>query len=464
MAANINIVTVNASVLQAPTPNNLQQNGAFISQGGTTLAKGTASLVSTFAQLQSILATGKTISSLTWATGTVTVTTSAAHGWTVGDTPVSIVIAGAVPAGYNGTFNATITGANTLTYPLASNPGAETTPGTVSLGSVVEVTQMGNTYFAGNGVPSIYVVELGEGTPTEGVAALTTFINKVAGTQQQIYSYLIPREWDNNAAFLTFLSNYTSVNALINFWVTTTVANQTVYAGLNCVYAQVEAPNLPATEFSIASPFGTALTALPSSGNKLAPLSYAPSYGTTAYPITGNQSVLQGLATNNVGWIGTGQQGGISSNIVYQGKMSDGNFWNFWYSVDWAQINMQQALANEVINGSASNLNPLYYNQAGINRLQNRVVQVAAKGVASGVGNGKIVVTKLPQAQFLANLNAGLYETQIVINAEPFLTYAQENPNDYGIGKYAGISCVWIPQLPFLNVYFNLIATTLLIA
>ena len=165
MAANINIVTVNASVLQAPASNNLQQNGAFISQGGTNLTKGTASLVSTFAQLQSILASGKTISSLTWATGTVTVTTAAPHGWTNGDTPVSIVIAGAAPSGYNGTFNASITGTNTLTYPLASNPGTETTPGTVSLGSVAEITQMGNTYFAGNGVPSIYVVELGEGTP-----------------------------------------------------------------------------------------------------------------------------------------------------------------------------------------------------------------------------------------------------------------------------------------------------------
>jgi len=457
-----NIVTVNASVVLAPTPNAIQQTGGLVSQGGTTLTAGNATLVSNLAQLQGLLASGKTISTLTWSAGTVTVTTSAAHGWTNGDV-VPITIAGAVPTGYNGTFTGTITGANTLTYPLASNPGSETTPGTVALGAVTELLQMGTTYFAGNGVPAIYVVELGEGTPVENVPDLVTFMGKVAGTPGQVYNYLIPRGWDNQASFLSFLSNYTAVNAQVYFWVTTTVANRAVYAGLKCVYAEVESPNIPATEFSLASAFGTAVAQIPSSTNKLVPLSYSPSYGTTAYPVTGNQSTLTSLAAANVGWIGTGQQGGISSNIIYQGKMSDGNFWNFWYSADWAQINMQLALANEVINGSASNLNPLYYNQQGIDRLQNRVVQVANQGVSAGLGNGQVLVTKLPQAQFLANYNAGNYAGKIVVNAEPMQAYANENPNDYSIGKYAGISCVWIPQLPFLNIYFNLQATTLLI-
>ena len=457
-----NIVTINASVLQAPTPNTLQQTGALISQGGTTLTPGTATLVSTFAQLQALLAPGKAIATLTWTASVVTLTTSTAHGWTVGDI-VPITVSGAVPSGYNGTFSGTVTGTTTVTYPLAVNPGTETTPGTVALGAVTELTQMGTTYFAGNGVPSIYVVELGEGTATEGVTALTTYIGKVLGTPTQVYAYLIPREWDNNAAFLTFCSNYTAVNAQQYFWVTTTVANRAVYAGLKCVYAEVEAPSLPATEFSLASAFGIALSANPSSSNKLTPLSYSPSYGTTAYPLTGTQATLQNLATANVGWVGTGQQGGITGNIIFQGKMSDGNFWNFWYAVDWAQIQMGQALANEVINGSVSSINPLYYNQQGINRLQNRVVQVANTGVGAGVGNGQVVATKLSATQFAANLNAGVYAGQIVVNAEPMQIYSNENPNDYAVGKYAGISCIWIPQLPFLNVYFNLEATELLV-
>jgi len=434
-----------------------------VTQGGTNVTPNTLTLVSTLAELQAILGSSITVSSLAWASNTVTVTTATPHGWTNGDT-IPIVIAGAVPTGYNGHFNGTVTGASTLTYPLNSDPGSETSPGTVTLGAVSELLAMGTTYFAGNGVPAVYVAELGEGPVNDGVAALTTLISSIADTPAQVYAYLVPREWDGNADFLTLCSNNTAVDKRLYFWVTTTVDNSTIYSqpAYKCVYAEVEAPAIPTTEFSLASAFGTALKANPSSTNKLAPLSYAPSFGTTAYPLRGNQSVFTQLATDNVGWIGTGQQGGISGNIIFQGKMSDGNFWNFWYSVDWAQTEMGQALANEVINGSSNNLNPLYYNQDGINRLQNRVVQVANQGVTAGLGNGQVIATKLPIAQFLANYNSGTYAGQIVINAEPFLPYTSENPSDYGIGRYAGLSCVWIPQLPFLNIIFNLNAATLI--
>src|SRR6185312_13232597 len=53
--------------------------------------------------------------------------TVAPHGLTGTQT---LTVAGATPSGYNGTFTCTITGASTFTYPLASNPGAETVPGT----------------------------------------------------------------------------------------------------------------------------------------------------------------------------------------------------------------------------------------------------------------------------------------------------------------------------------------------
>lgn len=457
------IVTVNASVVTAPQPNNLQQMGALVTQGGTTLTPGNEQLVSSLADIQAILAAPLTITSLAWASSVVTVTTTSAHGWTIGDT-IPITIKGAVPAGYNGSFTGTVTGANTLTYPLVSNPGSETTPGSIMLSAVAELVAMGTTYFAGNGVPAVNVLELGEGTVPEGVAALTTFISEVAGTTAQVYAYLVPREWDAVTEFLTLCNNNTATDKELYFWVTTTVANRAVYSGpgYKCVYAEVEAPSIPSTEFSLASAFGTALKANPSSVNKLAPLIYAPSFGTTPYPIRGNQSIFNELATAKVGWIGTGQEGGISGNILFRGQMSDGNFWNFWYSVDWMQIQSKLALANEVINGSASSVNPLYYSQQGIDRLQNRVIQVATTGVASGLGNGQIISTKLPQETFLQNYNSGSYPGQIVINAEPFLTYTEENPNDYGQGVYGGLSAIWIPQEPFANIFFNLQATTLI--
>lgn len=461
--ATLPIVTVNTSITTAPLPNNLQQRGALLSQGGTTLTPGSTQTLSSDADFADIMALPVVNASLAWASDLVTITTAAPHDWTTADV-IKITVAGAVPAGYNGVYTGTVTGANTITFPLTTNPGTETTPGTTSLYSVAELGQMVSTYFSGSGVRAIDVLELGEGTATEGVAELTTFLVSAAGTPESYYSYLVPREWDNNAAFLTLIGQYVAPDKEVYFYVTTTLANRAVYSGpaFKNVFALVEAPLVDSQEFSCAAPFGTTLKQNPGTSNKVPPLTYSPCFGTTDYPVKGNQTPLGELAQANVNWIGNGAEGGITTDILFQGKMSDGNFWNFWYSVDWAQINMDLALANEAINGSASSINPLYYNQQGIDRLQNRAAAVAKNGISYGLGNGQILLTKLTAAQFQTNYNAGLYAGKIVINAEPFASYAASNPSDYGIGKYAGISAIWIPQLPFLNIFFNLTATTLI--
>lgn len=459
------IVTVNASLTQAPAPNRLQQTGAILSQGGTNTATGTLTPVSTLAAGQAILSAPKALSSITWTTNVATATTTAPHGWTTADV-VEAVIAGATAAAYNGTFAITITGASTFTYPLVVNPGGSASvPGTVTLADEAELLSQLTTYFAGNGVVTVNVLELGEGTPAEGVTYLTTWLASALGTPSQQYAFLVPREWDNVTSFLTLLANNTAVNAKLYFYVTTTTANRAVYAAKKNVLAEVEAPSIPATEFTLASAFGTALKQAPSSSNPVSPLGYAPSFGTTAYPQFGNQAVFTELAAAFVGWIATGAEGGITGNILKQGLMASGDTWNFWYSTDWAQINMQLAISNEVINGSAGGPNPLWYNQAGINRLQNRALQVARQGISAGLGLSNLppLGTSLPIATFNANYNAGLYSGQIVVNAEPFSAYTAENPNDYGIGRYAGLTCVWIPQEPFQNIVFNLNATTLLV-
>ena len=459
--ATLPIVTVNTSITTAPQPNQLQQRGALISQGGTTLTPGTSQTLTSAADLEPIAALPVVNTSLAWAGSVVTVTTAAPHLWEVGDV-IKVVVAGVLPIGYNGTFLATITGASTFTYALASNPGSETVPGTTTLWDVAELTQMVDTYFAGNGVRAVDVLELGEGTAADGVAALAAFLTATTGTVDAYYSYLVPREWDNVAEFLTLANLYVAPNKLVYFFVTTTVANRAAYAGRKNIFALVESPSIDNGEFSAAAPFGTTLEQNPSSTNKVPPLSYTPCFGTTPYPVRGNQTTLGELASADVNWIGTGAEGGVTTNILFQGKMSDGNFWNFWYSVDWAQINMDLALANEVINGSANSVNPLYYNQQGIDRLQNRAAAIARQGIGYGLGNGQVLLTKLPASQFLANYNAGLYAGKIVINAEPFSVYVAANPADYGLGKYAGISAIWIPQLPFLNIVFDLNATTLI--
>lgn len=72
--------------------------------------------------------TGLAITSMAWAGGLVTVTSTAALGFNIGETfPVMIV--GMAPVGYNGCYTACATGANTFTYPLEANPGVITAVG-----------------------------------------------------------------------------------------------------------------------------------------------------------------------------------------------------------------------------------------------------------------------------------------------------------------------------------------------
>ena len=70
------------------------------------------------------------ISSASWAGGTATVNTSAAHTLAVGD---KTVIASVTPSGYNGTFIvATVPTTTQFTVAMAANPGAYTSGGTSS--------------------------------------------------------------------------------------------------------------------------------------------------------------------------------------------------------------------------------------------------------------------------------------------------------------------------------------------
>jgi hypothetical protein len=76
----------------------------------------------------------ETITSITWAANVATVTTSAAHGYAVGD---DVTIVGAIPTVYNGEQKiTTVPSGTTFTYalPLATTPGNATTPGTIAGG------------------------------------------------------------------------------------------------------------------------------------------------------------------------------------------------------------------------------------------------------------------------------------------------------------------------------------------
>ena len=62
-----NIVNVVVSQQVASAPNTLQRTGAFVSQGGTTLATGSTQLLTSLSSLTSIINPAINITAITWS-------------------------------------------------------------------------------------------------------------------------------------------------------------------------------------------------------------------------------------------------------------------------------------------------------------------------------------------------------------------------------------------------------------
>ncbi|MCV5403834.1 hypothetical protein OFM88_30215, partial [Escherichia coli] len=86
-------------------------------------------------------------------------------------------------------------------------------------------------------------------------------------------------------------------------------------------------------------------------------------------------------------------EGGLSNKVLFTGRMLDGNPFNYWYSVAWTAINLELDLANEIINGSNTTVNPLYYEQKGIDRLQRRALKTLRNGISYGLILGRVIDT-----------------------------------------------------------------------
>ena len=450
------IVTVNESQTVAPTPNALQRTGAFVSQGGTTNAAQTLTYITQVSDLTSILSTPKTISSLAWATGTVTVTATAAHNLTVGQ-QYNVTISGAAPTAYNGTYVVTPTTTTAFTYSLTTNPGTATSMGTWTPASTTELTQMATTFFANGSSIGIYVLELGVDTVTNSVAALSTFLSN---NPQTIYVFLIPRAWDANAAFLALALANNGMSAEVYFWVTTTNLTYSQYGNTRkSVFAMIESPNAAATEFSLAAALYHALNTNPSSTNRVAPLAFRYLYGVTAYPTSGNGTKMAAWKAAGINWVQTGSEGGITNTCLYWGTYTDGRPWNYWYSVDWSQINVDLNVSNAVINGSNNQINPLALNPDGIARLQAVAAATMSSAVTFGLALGRVIQTSLNQVDFAAALDANAFAGSVVINAVPFTDYYRANQGDYKIGVYNGFSVTYTPLRGFDSITFNVDVT-----
>lgn len=429
------IVTVNTTVTRAPTVSQLQQSGAIVSAGGTTLTAGTYQYCGTLSAVQALLATPLALTGMVWSSGTVTATATATIGLSTGQT-FTTTIAGATPAAYNGTYVATVTGANTFTFAIATNPGTETVPGTYLPSNAGFISNAATTFFAQGNSVGVYVLELGaQTTASAAITALQTWIT-ANSNPQVFYAYLLPASWDgaSAAALNTMTSNYESPSGQTYFFVTTTVANLPTYATNKAVYAQVPSPTKASTEHQLSVDFYNWLANKPGSASPLAPMSYRYAFGVTPWAQVGNQTNINTVLTNYGNLIYTGAEGGISTACVFKGTTMDGEQAAWWYGIDWFRIQVKQALAAAVINGSNSNP-PLLYDQNGINTLL---------AVAQNVANSAV--------KFGCALSA-------VVTAVPFAQYTTENPNDYNAGIYNGFSATVVGQNAFLTLTFNLDAT-----
>lgn len=225
----------------------------------------------------------------------------------------------------------------------------------------------------------------------------------------------------------------------------TLVASYSSNAGIN-----------PAAEFSIASAFRVALNYKPSATNKVTPFAFSFLYGVTPFPVKGNSALLTTLKNASVNIVDTAAEGGLSNTMLKWGTTQDGKPFTYWYSVDWHQINLHQDLAAAVILGSNNPINPLYYGQTGINTLQGVAATRFNIGVSFGLGLFNATQTGLDGPALDDALNAGTYNGYAVVNAVPFITYSQENPDDYALETYSGFLGTYTPQAGFTNIQFNI--------
>jgi hypothetical protein len=214
----------------------------------------------------------------------------------------------------------------------------------------------------------------------------------------------------------------------------------------------------PSTELDVISfcEYMTAFT--PSSTNKLPPSQYTYLNGVTAYaPLT--NALINTFVADNINFVATGAEGGISNTMLVPGRNMDSTPANVAFSIDWVQIQLNRAISAAVINGSNNPEAPLYYNQDGINFLQNVAGVVANQAISSGLALGQLILTQLDPNTFATNVSNGVYAGNFVINAIPFTPYVAANPANYAQGLYGGFSAAYTPQYGFYTIVFNLNVT-----
>lgn len=431
------IVTINVSQTISATPSGLQQMSALVSAGMTNLSPGEPALITESSELSDILGLTPVSFSVRANGDSYLAMLGISDGMTsfaVGDS-VELTTTGFTPDELNGTWTAQLASENIILWDISATSTDVDVIGTFSIkNNVTSLETAADAFFAQGTSVGAYVLELGSGLSVEEqVAALKKYINEPL---KRFYAYYVPQSWDGNEDFISLAKLHTSNESMLYFFVVTDTPADTntvsPYTGIKSVIATAD-PSYPDTNAAVAAMWNF-VSAAPSEVNKVPPMAFRFLQSVNAH--TGKNSILKWMQNQNINYVDTGAEGGISNTILVKGVTSDGNDMTYWYSVDWVQINANQALANAVINGSNNAINPLYYNQDGIDRLQ-----LVAQGVFNNGGS------------------YGLVNGSPVVSAVTFKTYTANNPNDYAKGRYAGLSATYTPMRGFTEIVFNINVT-----
>jgi hypothetical protein len=471
------IVTVQVNTILAPAAPGLQQRGAILSFGGTNTPVGTASYLTQFEDLAPILSEPMSIVDAVWTNGTMNVRTTDPLPASTGGvgTGIRVLMSGFLPAGINGQFDATVTGVDEFSYPQPINPGLTTQVGTVQLAAAADLNAQVSTFYRQGNASGVYVLEMGFHTSFGN--ELLTFENFLNTNTLAYYGYLLPYSWGaaaNIPSLITLFQQFTNPEAMIYFWLT---LNPDAGAGLipktlKCVIQLMEAPSVKGVrdaalpgeyaEFTMAGVFYWGIQFRATAVTRVAPMCFKYIYGVTPYPVQNNSPLLVSFKQNAINYIQVGAEGGINYTNVYQGVTADGqDYFNWWWTIDWVQINANVALSNAIINGANNPLAPLYYDQFGINFLEAVLAGVMTTGVQLGMVNGTVLQTGYDPVTLSLQIQNGTFAGRCNVNAVPFLTYAAQNPDDYGAGEYDGLSTLFVPARGFVHILVVVVATNI---
>lgn len=330
---------------------------------------------------------------------------------------------------------------STLLAPPADKTDTSTSS-TTALSAAEELQAMASSWFANNNVTGVYLFEAG--SDGDIAKALSTLL---ANAPLTYYAIILPRNAASDPNIVSLAANFDADNARCYFFFTETsenyqplIRNGEGQKSIACAVEYTGGDVLANTNGAVLTQehAGAALAAQwignpPSISNRLAPMNFRQLVGITAWPDAGNLTKMAQMKQDNVNFPGTATQAGVQMTITYWGRFMNGDPMSGWYGADYTAITAETALANLLVEGQQPGSEPLTYSPMGISEIFAKLTNSLDSAVAVGC--------------ILGSYNASFV---------PFGTYVSQNPSDYGMETYNGLSAEITPIRGFDSLNMTL--------